>query len=64
MTKKIVNALVLTNLNGGFYECGRRYGLVKKREVALTFLELQLELSPTSAVSFHTSFGDHMHTFS
>ena len=45
MTKKIVNALVLTNLNGGFYECGRHYGLVKKREVALAFLELQ-ELSP------------------
>jgi len=41
MTKKILNAIVLTNENGGFYEVGRRYGIVKKREVALAFLRLQ-----------------------
>jgi hypothetical protein len=40
---KVVNALTLTNHNGGFYNCGRHYGLAKKREVAFAFLQLQEE---------------------
>jgi hypothetical protein len=40
---KVVNALTLTNQNGGFYACGRHYGLAKKREVALVFLQLREE---------------------
>jgi hypothetical protein len=40
---KVVTALTLTNQNGGFYECGRHYGLAKKREVALAFLQLREE---------------------
>jgi hypothetical protein len=40
---KVVDALTLTNQNGGFYECRRHYGLAKKREVALAYLQLQEE---------------------
>jgi hypothetical protein len=43
----VINALTLTNQNGGFYECGRHYNLGKKREVALAFLQLKDELWPS-----------------
>jgi transposase len=43
---KVISALTLTNQNGGFYECGRHYGLAKKREVALAFFQLREENPP------------------
>jgi hypothetical protein len=43
ISMKAVNALTLTNQNGGFYECGRHYGLAGKRQVALAYLQLREE---------------------
>jgi hypothetical protein len=40
---KAVNTQMLTNQNSGFYEHGRHYGLAKKREVALAYLQLPEE---------------------
>jgi hypothetical protein len=50
---RVINTLMLTNQNGGFYECRRHYGLAKKCEVASAFLQLREEnatLSPPPVV--------------
>jgi hypothetical protein len=40
---KVVDALALTNKISRIYKCGQHYGLAKKQEVALAFLQLQEE---------------------
>jgi hypothetical protein len=37
---RVINTLTITNQNGGFYKWGNHYGLAKKCEVALAFLQL------------------------